>query len=87
MEAQNRYMQLESELLIASKWCDLNTTDKIRKYFPLFPFFVFFYSLILKGGFLDGWAGAYYALQRMAAEIILSLHLMRSTVLNVKGDG
>jgi hypothetical protein len=34
------------------------------------------YCLIIRGGILDGWAGFYYAFQRMLAELMLSLYLI-----------
>ena len=40
------------------------------------PLAVLFYCLIVRGGVLDGWAGFYYAFQRMLAELLLSLYLI-----------
>jgi hypothetical protein len=40
------------------------------------PLAVVFYCLIVRGGVLDGWAGFYYAFQRMLAELLLSLYLI-----------
>jgi hypothetical protein len=37
---------------------------------------VLIYVLIIKGSLLDGWAGWFYALQRLLAEIMLGLELI-----------
>ena len=39
---------------------------------------VFCYTLLVRGVILDGWAGWYYALQRLLAETILSLRLIEA---------
>ena len=44
----------------------------------LFPFVIFFYCLFVKGAIRDGWAGVYYAFQRMLAETLLALYLIES---------
>jgi hypothetical protein len=41
------------------------------------PPLVFLYCLFGRGLILDGWAGWYYALQRTAADIILSMLLIQ----------
>jgi glycosyltransferase involved in cell wall biosynthesis len=52
--------------------------DRLRKTRFLFPFVIFFYCLFVKGGIRDGWAGVYYAFQRMLAETLLALYLIES---------
>ena len=74
--AQDRYMIIEAKKLIETPFKQLSLGDKIRKQGIVAPFVILFYCLILKGGILDGWIGWYYALQRMAAEIILSLRIL-----------
>ena len=54
----------------------LGLPDRLRKTRVLFPFVIFFYCLFVKGGIRDGWAGVYYAFQRMLAEILLALYLI-----------
>jgi hypothetical protein len=39
------------------------------------PIGVFFYTLLVKGCLLDGWAGWYYVLQRVIAEALIALEL------------
>ncbi|WP_414576687.1 glycosyltransferase family 2 protein [Anabaena sp. CCY 9402-a] len=74
--AQDRYMLLEVNKLLETPNNELSKGDRIRRQKILAPFIILFYCLILKGGILDGWAGWYYALQRMLAEIILSIRLI-----------
>lgn len=74
--AQERYMIIEAKKLTETPFQELSLSDKIRKQKILAPFIIFFYCLILKGTFFDGWAGLYYAFQRMLAEILLSIHLI-----------
>lgn len=74
--AQDRYMILEAKKLLETPTTDLNQGDRLRKQTILAPFAILFYCLILRKGILDGWIGWYYALQRMLAEIILTIHLI-----------
>jgi glycosyltransferase involved in cell wall biosynthesis len=76
--AQNRYMVIEAKKLLQTPTAQLSLGDKIRKQKLLAPFVILIYCLILKGGLLDGWRGLYYALQRMFAELLLSLHLIEA---------
>ena len=55
---------------------DLSGADRIRRMRVIAPVAVLFYCLIVSGGVLDGWAGFYYAFQRMLAELLLSLYLI-----------
>jgi glycosyltransferase involved in cell wall biosynthesis len=75
-ESQQRYMTLEAQKLIASAANDLSNADRIRGLRVIAPLAVPFYCLIVRGGVLDGWAGFYYAFQRMLAELLLSLYLI-----------
>ncbi|RMF21228.1 MAG: glycosyltransferase family 2 protein, partial [Cyanobacteria bacterium J083] len=74
--AQDRYMLIEVKKLAQTPVAELALSDRIRRYKVLAPLIVFFYCLLVKGGILDGWAGWYYAFQRMLAETVLSLRLL-----------
>ncbi len=74
--SQDRYAQLEAEKLIALKSADLSLQDRIRRTMILGPLVVFAYTLLLRGAIFDGWCGWFYALQRMLAEVMLSLRLL-----------
>jgi glycosyltransferase involved in cell wall biosynthesis len=75
-ESQQKYMTLEAQQLLALDANDLRTSDRIRRMRVIAPVAVLFYCLIVRGGVLDGWAGFYYAFQRMLAELLLSLYLI-----------
>lgn len=74
--AQDRYMIIEAKKIIETPENELSLSDRIRRQKVIAPFIILFYCLILKAGILDGWAGYYYAFQRMLAEILLSIRLI-----------
>jgi glycosyltransferase involved in cell wall biosynthesis len=76
--AQDRYMIIETKKLLETPDSELTVGDRIRRQKVLAPFVILFYCLILHKGILDGWAGWYYAFQRMLAEILLSIHLIET---------
>lgn len=80
--AQDRYMIIETQKLLKTPDSELSFGDRIRRQRILAPFVILFYCLILNKGILDGWAGWYYALQRMLAEILLSIRLIESEKLH-----
>lgn len=76
--AQDRYMMIEAKKLLETPDRELSLGDRVRKLKLIAPFAILFYCLVLKGGILDGWAGWYYAFQRLLAETLLSIHLLES---------
>lgn len=80
LTSQSRYMRLEAEKLSSMPLSALTLADRIRQLIVVAPPAMFFYCLIGKGGILDGWPGVYYAMQRAAAEMILSLYLVERMV-------
>lgn len=76
LAAQDRYMQLEAELISSRRWADLGFADRLRRYPPVAPFMVFAKCYVVNGGVFDGKAGLYYSLQRMLAEALLGLRLL-----------
>ncbi|HLA09955.1 MAG TPA: glycosyltransferase family 2 protein [Pyrinomonadaceae bacterium] len=76
LQAQSRYTELEALKLLRTPSNDLSWTDRVRRWRVVAPVAVFFYCLVLRGGVLDGWAGFYYAFQRMLAELMVSLYLI-----------
>lgn len=74
--AQDRYMIVEAKKLLETPARELSFGDRIRQQKIIAPFVIMLYCLVLKGGILDGWAGWYYAFQRMLAEILLSIRLI-----------
>jgi glycosyltransferase involved in cell wall biosynthesis len=74
--SQARYTELEAKKLLTAESGSLSWMDRIRRLRVIAPPAMLFYCLILRGGVLDGWAGFYYAFQRAAAELMLSLYLL-----------
>jgi len=75
--AQARYMALEADKLGGSHSGQLGLADQLRRWVVLAPPAMFVYCYVVRGGILDGKAGLFYALQRAASELILSLFLVR----------
>ena len=76
LSAQSRYMRLEAEKLSQAPPGSLGPADRLRQAIVIAPPAMFFYCYILRGGILDGRAGLFYALQRAASELILSMFLV-----------
>ena len=87
LRAQDRYMDLEAKVITSSTFSELGMNDRIRKMIVIAPFLVLIYCLIIKKGILDGWAGVYYAFQRLLAETVLSLKLIEHRLRNHRIDG
>jgi glycosyltransferase involved in cell wall biosynthesis len=73
--AQARYMALEADKLTTAT--DVGLVDRVRRWIVIAPPAMFLYCYLVRGGILDGRAGLFYALQRAASEVILSLFLVR----------
>ncbi len=84
LAAQDRYAQLECDLLLQKKWGELRWQDRLRKLMFVTPWLVPLYCLTAGRGVLDGWHGLYYAMQRGVAEAILSLKLMEIKIQTYK---
>lgn len=75
-DSQARYAELEARKLLSATPSELGLADRLRRWRVVAPLLVLLYCLILRGGILDGWAGFYYAFQRLLAEVLLSLRLL-----------
>lgn len=76
LDSQRKYARQEAVHLTDGSRIDLNKADRIRlAIWPAVPV-VFLYTLIWKLCLFDGWAGWFYALQRVYAELLLSLFLL-----------
>lgn len=76
LSSQQRYAYLEAEYLLTCPPAKVRFADRIRLTGILGPFFVFFYSLIVKRCLLDGWPGWFYVLQRTIAETMIALEIV-----------
>ena len=79
--SQVRYMRLEADKLATAPDSALAVEDHLRKWIVFAPPLMFLRCLFIGGGILDGWPGLFYALQRAAAEVILSLSIVERRLL------
>jgi glycosyltransferase involved in cell wall biosynthesis len=75
--AQRRYMALEAEKLLGTSFTRLSAPDRLRRLIVAAPPAMLLFCLFVRGNVLDGPAGWFYALQRTAAELLLSFYLVR----------
>jgi glycosyltransferase involved in cell wall biosynthesis len=75
-KSQAGYAAREAAHLLATPKAQLSRAERIRLMGWPAPFLVFFYVLFAKGAVMDGWAGWFYALQRLLAEVLLALELL-----------
>lgn len=73
--AQQRYVALEADKLLAGGPGAGRLSDRVRRLGVVAPPAVFLLCL-LRGGLLDGWRGWFYALQRLYVETLLALTLL-----------
>ena len=80
LQSQSRYQASEAEKLISRPWSDLSWADRLRCTRVLGPIAVAVHCLLVKGLIFDGWAGLLYTAQRVTADLILSMHLLRRDI-------
>ena len=76
LQSQISYARQEAEKITSRPGTRLGRNDRIRKSIVLAPPLIFLLVYVLRGGFLSGWRGLFYALQRLVAELLLSLFLI-----------
>ena len=77
LQSQSRYQIAEADKLAARPWAELSCADRLRCTRVLGPFAVAIHCLFVKGLIFDGSAGLFYTAQRITADMILSMHLLR----------
>jgi glycosyltransferase involved in cell wall biosynthesis len=87
LSAQSRYMRLEADKLSQTPVAALGLADRARRLVVIAPPAMFFYCLVVRGGWLDGRAGLFYALQRATSELILSLFLLQRKLERTPANG
>ena len=76
LRAQDRYGLLEVEAITRTPREALTLLDRVRRMGWLSPLVAIAYCLFGKGLILDGRRGLYYTLQRVYAELLISLRLL-----------
>jgi glycosyltransferase involved in cell wall biosynthesis len=74
--SQQRYARREAEHLLSSDRAALSRADRLRLAAWPAPLVVFAYTLLVRGCLLDGWAGWFYVLQRVLAEMLIALEII-----------
>jgi len=77
LQSQSRYQASEAEKLATQPWSELSWVDRLRCTRVLGPLAVAVHCLFVKGLIFDGSAGLLYTAQRVTADLILSMHLLR----------
>jgi len=77
LQSQSRYQVAEAEKLASRPWLQLSWADRLRCTRVLGPIAVAVNCLFVKGLIFDGTAGLFYTAQRITADMILSMHLLR----------
>ncbi|MBS0540446.1 MAG: glycosyltransferase family 2 protein [Proteobacteria bacterium] len=80
LQSQSRYQAAEAEKLMSRPWSELSWADRLRCTRVLGPLAVAVHCLFVKGLLFDGRAGLLYTAQRVTADIILSMHLLRRDI-------
>ena len=75
-QAQLRYGRSEATKLEEMDANSLDWKDRLRSDMVIAPPLTLIYCLIVKRLLLDGWPGIFYTLQRVFAELVLSLYLL-----------
>jgi glycosyltransferase involved in cell wall biosynthesis len=84
---QMRYAAIEARHLADAPASELAFQDRLRRQIVWAPLVVAGYALVWRRLMFDGWPGFYYTLQRVTAEIILSLRLLDARLRRaVRGD-
>jgi glycosyltransferase involved in cell wall biosynthesis len=76
LQSQIRYAENEADKLGSKDAASLGWKDRIRRYIIVAPVLTLFYCLFAKRLILDGWPGIFYTMQRVFAELTLSLVLL-----------
>ena len=78
LQSQSRYQAAGGREAHTRPWSELSWPDRLRRTRVLGPVAVAVHCLFVKGLVFDGSAGFFYTAQRVTADMILSLHLLRS---------
>lgn len=80
LKSQVRYAEIEADKLNQVPFSTLGLNDRLRKLLFIAPPTVFVLVYVFRGGFLSGWRGLFYALQRFTAELLLCLYTIERLI-------
>lgn len=87
LESQLRYAEQEADYLEKTSGEQLGAIDKLRRAIVPAPLAVGFYVLLAKLCILDGWPGWHYTMQRVLAEVLISLELVDRKIARIGRKG
>jgi glycosyltransferase involved in cell wall biosynthesis len=76
LQSQLKYAAQEAEKLATAEPRTLGWPDTLRRTGWAAPFVMLPYCLLIRRGLWDGWAGWFYAAQRVFAELLLALYVV-----------
>lgn len=76
LSTQLRYADKEAAHLLSVSPSELSKTDRLRRTGWPAPILIVVHALFVKGCVFDGWAGWFYVLQRLCAEVLLALEII-----------
>jgi len=76
IQEQDSYARIEARHLLKTRTEELGAQDRLRRRIYFAPLAMFWYLLVARGLFLDGWRGWYYVMQRTIAEMLLAIRLL-----------
>lgn len=76
LASQSKYAELEVAKLLETPASRLGWKDRLRRWYVIAPALMLLYCLFMKRLAFDGRAGLHYTLQRVYAELLLSLTLL-----------
>lgn len=76
LKNQMVYASREADYLTAAQDAELGAIDKMRRAILPAPIAIGFYVLFVKRCVFDGWPGWHYTMQRLLAEVLISLQLV-----------
>lgn len=76
LKSQSSYASMEADKILGTEASKLGWKDRLRQRLVIAPVLTVFYCLLARLLILDGWPGIYYTIQRVYAELLLSLELL-----------
>ena len=70
------YARMEAKKLTTTPNTELRWQDRVRKKIVLAPLLIIPYAVLIKGLWREGWRGYFYLVERVIAELIISLAVL-----------
>ncbi|MFT5173720.1 MAG: glycosyltransferase involved in cell wall biosynthesis [Gammaproteobacteria bacterium] len=84
LRSQWRYAREEAELIDRNSWAKLGWSARMRKLLFAAAPAAFLLALFWRGAVFDGWHGLLYALERLVAELLITIALLERKLAGVE---